>query len=168
MIKILITGGTLDKEYNPLSGELAYGKTHVEEMLKQANHKADVVLEEVMLLDSLDMTEPQRHKILQRCKVSKEDRIIITHGTDTMVESAKLLGENIKDKTIVFTGSMVPYRFKDSDALFNLGSAFVAVQTLKTGVFIVMQGKVFTWDNVKKDRNIGEFQDLKPLAEVLT
>ncbi len=144
MLKILITGGTLDKEYNPLNGELVYGKTHVEEMLKQANHKTDVVLEEVMLLDSLDMTEAQRQEILQRCKDSKEDKIIITHGTDTMVETAKLLGENIKDKTIVLTGSMVPYRFKDSDTLFNLGSAFTAVQTLTGGVFIAMQGKVFT------------------------
>lgn len=133
MIKILITGGTLDKEYNPLNGELVYGKTHVQEMLKQANNKIDVVLEEAMLLDSLDMTEPQRQEILQRCKDSKENRIIITHGTDTMVETAKLLGENIKDKTIVLTGSMIPYRFKDSDTLFNLGSAFAAVQTLTGG-----------------------------------
>ncbi len=160
MIKILITGGTLDKEYNPLNGELVYGKTHVEEMLKQANNKTDVILEEVMLLDSLDMTESQRQEILQRCKDSKEEKIIVTHGTDTIVETAKLLGENIKDKTIVLTGAMVPFRFKDSDTLFNLGGAFAAVQTLPGGVFIAMQGKVFTWDKVKKNREIGEFQEL--------
>lgn len=160
MIKILITGGTLDKEYNPLNGKLVFVNTHVEEMLKQADIKTDVVFEEVMLLDSLDITEPQRQEILQSCKDSKENKIIITHGTDTMVETAKLLGENIKDKTIVLTGSMVPYRFKDSDVLFNLGSAFAAVQTLPQGVFIAMQGKIFTWDNVKKDRTIGEFKEL--------
>lgn len=164
-IKILITGGTLDKEYDPLKGELAYGKTHVEEMLKQSNHKADIVLEEAMLLDSLDMTEPQRQEILKRCIDSQEDRIIITHGTDTMCETAKLLGETTKDKTIVLTGSMVPYRFKDSDALFNLGSAFAAVQTLQSGVYIAIQGKVFNWDNVEKNRNIGEFHEKSALKD---
>lgn len=160
MIKILITGGTLDKEYDPLKGKIVLKKTHLQEILQRANNKTDVVFEEAMLVDSLDITETQRQEILQRCKDSKEDRIIITHGTDTMVETAKLLGENIKDKTIVLTGSMVPYRFKDSDVLFNLGSAFAAVQTLPQGVFIAMQGKIFTWDNVKKDKSIGEFKEI--------
>lgn len=142
-IKILLTGGTLDKEYNPLNGELIYGKTHVEEMLKQANNKAEITLEEIMLIDSLDMTEPQRQEILNRCKGVEEDKIIITHGTDTMVKTAKLLGENINDKTIVLTGSMVPYRFKDSDALFNLGGGFCCSPDVEAWSLCCYAGKSF-------------------------
>jgi L-asparaginase len=122
-IKLFLTGGTIDKQYNLLAGDMDYQKTHIQQLIDQARSRVDLDIEELMLLDSLDMTDEQRQQILQACQNTPEDRILITHGTDTMVKTAQLLGEHIKDKTIVLFGSMVPYVFKGSDALFNWGGA---------------------------------------------
>ncbi len=158
-IKLFLTGGTIDKRYNELSGDMDYDKTHVNEMLSQARSRLDIEIEELMLLDSLDITETQRQQILRSCDDAEQDKIIITHGTDTIVETAQLLGENIKDKTIVLFGSMIPFVFGGSDALFNFGTALAAVQTLDKGVYVTMNGKIFDWDKVVKNRQLGEFQN---------
>lgn len=160
-IKLFITGGTIDKEYNELNGELIFRKSHLPEMLEQAKSKADIKSETIMLKDSLYINNSDRKKILKKCKSCKQDKIIITHGTDTMVETAKVLGKNIKDKTIMLTGAMVPFSFGNSDALFNLGGAIIAAQALPKGVYIIMNGKIFEWDNVMKDKKIGEFKTKK-------
>ncbi|HVV25520.1 MAG TPA: asparaginase domain-containing protein [Candidatus Saccharimonadales bacterium] len=157
-IKLFLTGGTIDKKYNELSGELDYKKTHIQEMLKQARSRLDIHIEELMLVDSLDMTDSQRQQILHACQSTDQHKIVITHGTDTMVETARLLGENIQDKTIVLFGSMIPFAFGGSDALFNFGAALAAAQTLGQGVYITMNGKIFEWDKVVKNRQLGEFQ----------
>jgi L-asparaginase len=132
-IKLFLTGGTIDKGYNELTGELTYTKTRIQEMLSQARARVDLDIEELMLLDSLDMTEGERQKILEACTSTAEDKILITHGTDTIVKTAQLLGKNIQDKTIVLFGSMIPFAFGGSDALFNFGAAVAAVQTLGGG-----------------------------------
>lgn len=160
-IKILVTGGTFDKEYNELDGTLFFKETHLDSMLKIGRSKLDVKIRTVMLIDSLDMTDSDRQLILETCKKSSEDKIIITHGTDTMVETAQVLGKNVKDKTIVLTGAMVPYTFGSSDGLFNLGCSLAFVQSLPHGVYIVMNGKHFIWDNVKKIKDTGEFKIIK-------
>jgi L-asparaginase len=159
-IKILVTGGTFDKEYNEINGTLYFKDTHINEMLKLGRCRLDIQVRTVMMIDSLDMTEADRRLILENCKKAPEDKIVITHGTDTMVETAKVLGENIKDKTIVLTGAMVPYAFGSSDGLFNLGSALSFVQALPPGVYIAMNGKYFAWDNVRKNRERGEFEEI--------
>ena len=159
-IKILITGGTIDSEYNQLNGKLFFTKSHLSEILHQAKCKINIKLETVMLKDSNDMLDSDRKEILQNCKNCKEDKIIITHGTDTMPETAKVLGENIKDKTIVLFGAMIPYAFGRSDALFNFGCAVSAVQILPKGVYITMNGKIFPYNNVRKNKEIGEFENL--------
>jgi len=159
-IKILITGGTFDKEYNEINGTLYFKDTHLPEMLKLGRCRLEINLRTVMMIDSLDMTDADRQIILENCKKSSEDKIVITHGTDTMVETAKVLGENINDKTIVLTGAMIPYAFGSSDGLFNLGSALSFVQALPHGVYIAMNGKYFTWDNVRKNRDRGEFEEI--------
>lgn len=160
-IKILVTGGTFDKEYNELDGTLFFKETHLDSMLKIGRSKLDVKIRTAMLIDSLDMTDSDRQLILETCKKSSEDKIIITHGTDTMVETAQVLGKNVKDKTIVLTGAMVPYTFGSSDGLFNLGCSLAFVQSLPHGVYIVMNGKHFIWDNVKKIKDTGEFKIIK-------
>ncbi|MGH7453024.1 MAG: asparaginase domain-containing protein [bacterium] len=163
-IKILITGGTFDKEYDEINGALYFKDTHVPEMLKLGRCRLDIQIRTVMMIDSLDMTEADRQIILENCKKSPEDKIVITHGTDTMVETAKVLGENIKDKTIVLTGAMIPYAFGSSDGLFNLGSALSFVQALPHGVYIAMNGRYFTWDNVRKNREMGMFEEIQPVV----
>jgi L-asparaginase len=160
VIRILITGGTMDKEYDPITGELTFAKSHLSHMLNQVGCKVKFVLEEMMLKDSLQMRSEDRAKILKKCIHCAENKIIVTHGTDTMVETACVLGKNIKGKTMVLVGAMIPYVFGASDALFNLGCAFSAVQTLPQGVYITMNGKVFTWDNVRKNKESGEFEAL--------
>ncbi len=157
-IKLLITGGTIDKRYNELTAELDYDKTRIQNMLDEARSRADIDIEQLMLLDSLDITEDQRQQILQAVVNASEENIIITHGTDTMVKTAELLAKNIKDRTVVLTGSMIPYTFKDTDALFNLGAALAAVQALDSGVYVVMNGIIFSWNNVTKNKELGEFQ----------
>ena len=159
-IRILITGGTLDKEYDPLTGELTFPKSHLSNMLNQVRCKVKFVLEEVMLKDSLQMTSEDREEILKKCIDCLENKIIVTHGTDTMVETTRILGKNVRGKTIVLVGAMIPYAFGASDALFNLGCAFSAVQVLPQGVYITMNGKIFTWDNVRKNKESGEFEEI--------
>ena len=157
-IRIFITGGTFDKEYNELNGELFFKDTHMPEMLKLGRCKLDIEIRTLMMVDSLDMTEADRNIILDNCKRADTDKIIITHGTDTMVQTAEVLANEIKDKTIIITGAMVPYKFGSSDGLFNLGSALAFAQGLPHGVYISMNGKFFSWDNVKKNKMIGEFE----------
>jgi len=159
-IKILVTGGTFDKEYMELTGELIFKNTHIHEMLKLARCKLDAKIRTLMMIDSLEMTEYHRSIILEKCRNSKEDKIVITHGTDTMTKTAKMLGEDIKDKTIVLTGALVPYAFGSSDGLFNLGSALAFVQALPKGVYIVMNGKYFNYNNVRKNAVTGEFEEI--------
>jgi L-asparaginase len=159
-IRILVTGGTIDKEYDPLTGELTFAKSHLSNMLNQVKCKVRFVLEEVMLKDSLQMMSEDREEILKRCIDYLEKKIIVTHGTDTMVETARVLGKNVKGKTIVLVGAMIPYAFGASDALFNLGCAFSAVQALPQGVYITMNGKIFPWDKVRKNKESGEFEEL--------
>jgi L-asparaginase len=158
-IRIFITGGTFDKEYNELDGKLFFQDTHLPEMLLLGRCKVPVEIRALMLIDSLEMTDPDRQIIVEQCRKCKEDRIVITHGTDTMEETAKVLGHAGLEKTIVLTGAMVPYKFGSSDGLFNLGSALAFAQTLTPGVYIAMNGRYFSWDNVKKNRKLGEFEE---------
>ena len=157
-IKLLITGGTIDKQYDELNGELIFTQSGVEDMLAQGRAKLEISPETVMLKDSLDMDDKDRQQILEACLVCDESQIVITHGTDTMVETSQVLAAEIKNKTIVLLGAMVPYTISNSDALFNLGCAIAAVQTLENGVYITMNGKVFNFDEVSKNKELGEFQ----------
>ncbi|MFO8078465.1 MAG: asparaginase domain-containing protein [Thermoplasmatota archaeon] len=159
-VKILVTGGTFDKEYMELTGELIFKNTHVHEMLKLARCKTEIKIRTLMMIDSLEMTDYHRGIILEKCKNSNEDKIVITHGTDTMAKTAQYLGEHLTDKTIVLTGALIPYAFGSSDGLFNLGSALAFVQALPRGVYIAMNGKYFAYDNVRKNKITGEFEEL--------
>ncbi len=159
-IKILVTGGTFDKEYNEINGTLYFKDTHINEMLRLGRCRLETSLRTVMMIDSLEMTEADRQLILEHCKKSPENKIVITHGTDTMVETARVLAHGLAGKTIVLTGAMIPYAFGSSDGLFNLGSALSFVQALPPGVYIAMNGKYFTWDNVRKNRERGEFEEI--------
>ncbi len=160
-IRVFITGGTFDKEYNELEGRLYFKDTHLPEMLRLGRCKVPVEIRTLMLIDSLEMTQSDRQIILEQCQKCQEDQIVVTHGTDTMEETAKLLGMEIKDKTVVLTGAMVPYKFGSSDGLFNLGSAIAFVQAMQPGVYIAMNGLCFKWNDVKKNRKTGEFESLK-------
>jgi L-asparaginase len=159
-IRILITGGTIDKEYDPLRGELTFSRSHLSNMLNQVRCKVGFSLEEIMLKDSLEMRGEDREEILKKCAHCSENNVVVTHGTDTMVETAQFLGKNLKRKTVALVGAMIPYAFGASDALFNLGCAFSAVQTLPPGVYITMNGKIFSWNNVRKNRESGEFEEI--------
>lgn len=159
-IRIFVTGGTFDKEYNELDGTLYFKDSHVPEMIKLGRCKLSVHLRTLMLVDSLEMTDQDRQLIVQQCRTVREARIVITHGTDTMELTAKVLGEAGIDKTIVLTGAMVPYKFGSSDGLFNLGSALALAQTLPHGVYVAMNGRYFAWNNVHKNRKTGEFEEL--------
>jgi len=160
-IKILVTGGTFDKEYNELTGELFFKDTHLPEILELGRCDLDFEMETLMMIDSLYMSDSDRKLILEKCIEADEDHIVITHGTDTMVETAQYLAKSIKDKTIVLTGAMIPYKFGSSDGLFNMGCALAFVQVLPPGVYIAMNGKYFTWDNVRKNRKTGKFEKIK-------
>ena len=158
-IRILVTGGTFDKEYDELSGRLFFLDTHVPEMLRRGRARLDLAVETVMMIDSLDMDDEQRGNIVRRCRECEEQAIVITHGTDTMVETARAIASAvIPDRTIVLTGAMVPYAFGSSDGLFNLGSALSFVQVLPPGVYIAMNGAAFAWDQCRKDRERGVFE----------
>jgi len=161
-VRIFVTGGTFDKEYNEIKGELFFKDTHLFEMLKMGRCRVSVEIRTLMMMDSLDMKDEDRRIILENCKKAKEERILITHGTDTMIETAKLLANEIENKTIVLTGAMIPYKFGSSDGLFNLGSALAFVQTLPKGVYIAMNGKYFHWDKVRKNKDLGEFEEMDP------
>ena len=159
-IRILITGGTIDKEYDKLSGKLEFTKSSIPQLLQQARCDVPITLEIVMLKDSLEMVDADRMEITKRCIDSSEEEIIITHGTDTMVETGKILAQRVKDKIVVLVGAMVPYAFGGSDALFNLASAITAVQLLPYGIYVTMNGKTFRWNNVRKNKKIGRFEEL--------
>ncbi len=159
-IRIFITGGTFDKEYNELSGELFFKDTHIQEMLLLGRARADVSFRTLMMIDSLQMTDADRNFIAENCKKETAERILITHGTDTMVETAAVIAKKVKDKTIVLTGAMIPYKFGSSDGLFNLGAALALVQSLPHGVYIAMNGRCFAWDNVRKNTTKGEFEEI--------
>ena len=160
-IRIFITGGTFDKEYNELTGQLYFNDSHLPEMLDLGRNLVDVELRTLMMVDSLEMTDIDRELIAEHCLKSPEAKIIITHGTDTMPETAQLLAQKIKDKTIVLTGAMIPYKFGSSDGLFNLGSAFAFVQTLAPGVYVAMNGRYFNATNVRKNKETGVFEELR-------
>ncbi|RUM80492.1 MAG: asparaginase [Candidatus Thioglobus sp.] len=159
-IKILVTGGTIDKVYNELTGELTFGTSNLDEMLERSRSTVGINTEVLFLKDSLDMNDEDRGLILSKCLECSEDRVMITHGTDTMVETAQLLGNKIKDKTIVLFGSMIPYSINNSDALFNLGAALSVVQNKTNGVYIAMNGQVFDFDKVEKNKALGIFENI--------
>jgi L-asparaginase len=160
-IRIFITGGTFDKEYNELTGQLFFNDSHLPEMLELGRNLVPAEIRTLMMVDSLEMNDDDRELIAEHCAKSPEDRIIITHGTDTMTETAELIAERVENKTIVLTGAMIPYKFGSSDGLFNLGSALAFVQTLPPGVYVVMNGRYFNANNVRKNRQTGEFEELK-------
>ncbi len=161
-IKIFITGGTFDKEYNELTGQLYFKKTHLFEMLEKGRCHLELEIETLMMADSLEMTNIQRSYIVQRCTETPHRQVVVTHGTDTMTETAKSLAEARLDKTVILTGAMIPYKFGSSDGMFNLGSALSFVQTLPIGVYIAMNGLYFAWDNVRKNRKLGIFEHIHP------
>ncbi len=157
-IRALVTGGTFDKEYDELTGKLFFRDTHLAEMLTRGRCLVDVEVEKLMMKDSLDMTEADRARIVERCRGCPEARVLVTHGTDTMSETARALHAAGLPKTIVLTGAMIPYAFGSSDGLFNLGSALSFVQTLPPGVYVAMNGRHFGWDRVRKNRKTGVFE----------
>ena len=160
-VAILVTGGTFDKEYDELKGQLYFKATHLPEMLRLGRCRVPVAAETVMLVDSLHMTDADRARIAETCRNSPEARIVITHGTDTMVETAAALAAaGLAGRTIVLTGAMVPYAFGSSDGLFNLGSALSFAQVLPAGVYLAMNGQHFRWDDVRKNRERGVFERL--------
>ncbi len=159
-LRIIATGGTLDKHYDELSGQLGFSDSHLPQMLAQARITAPYVLEILPLLDSLDMQISDRQRILASCQQARENLILVIHGTDTMIETAAILVEAGLSKTVVFTGAMIPYEVANSDAMFNLGFACAAAQTLTHGVYIAMNAQIFTWDRVQKNRTAGLFESL--------
>ena len=160
-IRIFITGGTFDKEYNEITGQLYFNDTHMHDLLEMGRSKVRVEIRTLMMIDSLEMTEEDRVLIAYQCNESEEKMIVITHGTDTMAETARMLASEVKDKTIILTGAMIPIKFGSSDGLFNLGSALAFAQTLPPGVYVAMNGRYFNWDNVRKNKQTGMFEELK-------
>lgn len=160
-VHLFVTGGTFDKDYDEIRGTLDFRDTHIPDMLAMARSRVDVRVRTLMMVDSLEMTEGDRAVITQNCRDVPEPYIVITHGTDTMVETARVLAERVSGKTIVLTGAMIPIAFGSSDGLFNLGGALTAVQVLPSGVYVIMNGCVFPWDNVKKNRETGVFEAIE-------
>lgn len=159
-LRIIATGGTFDKHYNELNGTLGFADSHLPAVIARTRMTIPVELEVLPLLDSLDMQDVDRERVLTSCQKAAEKAIVIVHGTDTMKETAHVLGAAPLGKTIVLTGAMIPYSIANSDALFNLGFATAAAQTLPAGVYVAMNGQVFAWDNVTKNRAAGVFQPL--------
>ena len=160
-IRIFITGGTFDKEYNEITGELYFRDTHMPQMLNLGRSKLDVEIRTLMMIDSLDMSDSDRQIILKNVQRCDETQVVVTHGTDTMEQTARLLGQHIRNKTVVLMGAMIPIAFGSSDGLFNLGSALAFAQSLPHGVYVVMNGRCFPFDNVTKNRELGEFQKIR-------
>lgn len=158
-IRILITGGTFDKEYDEIRGTLFFDETHIPELLQLGRCRLKVEVETLMMIDSLEMSAEDRIRIAERCRDCEEDRVVITHGTDTMVDTARVLAETCPEKTVVLTGAMIPFAFGSSDGLFNVGSALSFAQVLPPGVFVAMNGRFFEWDRVRKDRERGVFEE---------
>jgi L-asparaginase len=159
-LRLIATGGTFDKHYDELNGTLGFAESHLPQVIARTRMTIPVALETLPLLDSLDMQDADRQRVLASCQAAPEKAIVIIHGTDTMRETAGVLGAASLDKTIVLTGAMIPYEIANSDALFNLGVACGVAQTLPAGVYVAMNGKMFTWDNVTKNRAAGVFQAL--------
>jgi L-asparaginase len=160
-IRIFITGGTFDKEYNELNGQLYFKDTHLSDLLEMGRSKVQVEIRTLMMVDSLEMTDEDRELIVRQCNNCDETQIVITHGTDTMAHTAAILGKAIQHKTIILTGAMIPIKFGSSDGLFNLGSALAFAQTLPFGVYVAMNGRYFIWDNVRKNKQTGVFEEIK-------
>lgn len=162
-IQIFVTGGTFDKEYNFVTGQLYFKDTHLNEMMERGRCTLNIDIKTLMMVDSLEMSEEDREIIIHNCRKSNSNHILITHGTDTMHLTAKALAESsLKDKTIVITGAMIPYAFgNSSDGFFNLGSAMAFVQTLSSGVYIAMNGRYFAWNKVKKNTATGFFEPVE-------
>jgi L-asparaginase len=160
-IRIFVTGGTFDKEYNEINGQLFFKETHLPEMISRSRVSPQVIVTTLMMIDSLDMKPIDRELIANQCINTPEDKIIITHGTDTMSITAATLADKVSRKTIVLTGAMIPYKFGSSDGFFNLGCALAFVQCLPAGVYVAMNGRYFNWDNVRKNRQTGQFEELK-------
>jgi len=158
-VRILVTGGTFDKDYDEINGKLYFKDTHIKEILRLGRSRLDVKVRQIMLIDSLDMTDAERKLILKNCLDVNERQIVITHGTDTMTETARVLAEASLDKTIVLTGAMIPYRFGSSDGLFNISGALAFAQVLPTGVYIAMNGCYFHWERVFKNKKSGIFEE---------
>ena len=158
-IRIFITGGTFDKEYNELNGQLYFKDSHLADLLEMGRNKVPVEIRTLMMIDSLEMTDEDRELIVHQCNNCEETKIVITHGTDSMPETAKVLGREIEGKTIILTGAMIPIKFGSSDGLFNLGSALAFAQTLPAGVYVAMNGRCFAWDNVRKNKQTGIFEE---------
>lgn len=160
-IRIFITGGTFDKEYNELNGQLYFKDTHLHDLLDMGRNKVSVEIRTLMMIDSLQMSDEDRELIVHQCKHCNENQIVITHGTDTMEDTAKVLALAMLNKTIILTGAMIPIKFGSSDGLFNLGSALAFAQSLPIGVYVAMNGRFFNWDNVRKNKLTGIFEELK-------
>ena len=158
-IRVLVTGGTFDKEYDELTGRLYFKETHLPEMLKLARARLEVRVDALMMVDSLDMTDADRARIVERCRTCPEERLVVTHGTDTMAETARALAAGVPGKTVVMTGAMIPWAFGSSDGLFNLGSALSFAQVLPPGVYVAMNGRVFPAARVRKNRETGVFEE---------
>ena len=163
-IRIFITGGTFDKEYNEITGQLYFKDTHLHELLELGRCRVPVEIRTLMMIDSLEMTEEDRELIVHQCIHAEEDRIIITHGTDTMSDTAKVLAEKISNKTIILTGAMIPIKFGSSDGLFNLGSALAFAQSLPFGIYVAMNGRYFNWNNVRKNKQTGIFEEINSFS----
>ena len=160
-IRIFITGCTFDKEYDELTGQLYFQDSHLAEMLRLGRANLPLEIRTLMMIDSLDMSDDDRALIVEHTRHAAESRIVITHGTDTMVETAQVLAGQVRDKTIVLTGAMIPYKFGSSDGLFNLGSALAFAQTLPPGVYVAMNGRAFSAGGVRKNRQTGMFEDAR-------
>ena len=159
-VRILITGGTFDKEYDEITGKLYFKDTHMREILDLGRSKLEVKIRTLMLLDSLEMTDHDRDVILDNCRRVSENQIVINHGTDTMTETGKVIANAKLEKTIILTGAMIPYKFGSSDGLFNFGGALAFAQALPHGVYIAMNGRYFDWDKVEKNKKTGVFEEL--------
>ncbi|MCH8010331.1 MAG: asparaginase [Candidatus Marinimicrobia bacterium] len=159
-IRIFVTGGTFDKEYDEIKGELYFKDTHMKEMLELGRSRLDVDIRTLMMIDSQEMTDEDRNLIMENCKYAEEDQIVITHGTDTMVDTARVIAHVQLEKTVILMGAMIPYKFGSSDGLFNLGSALAFVQVLPHGVYIAMNGRYFPYDRVRKNPNTGRFEEI--------
>ena len=160
-IRIFITGGTFDKEYNELNGQLYFKDTHLSDLLEMGRSRVAVEIRTLMMVDSLEMTAEDRELIVHQCNNCDETQIVITHGTDTMQDTAKVLAQKLINKTIILTGAMIPIKFGSSDGLFNLGSALAFAQSLPAGVYVAMNGRFFNWDNVRKNKQTGVFEEVK-------
>jgi L-asparaginase len=165
MIRIFVTGGTFDKTYDEIRGQLAFRDAHLSEMLTLGRSRVEVTIRTLMMVDSLDMTDADRQLVVRNCAQCPESRIVITHGTDTMVETAAAIAAGVSGKTVVLTGAMIPYAFGSSDGLFNLGSALSLAQVLPAGVYIAMNGQHFAWDRVRKNRETGVFEAIPAPAQ---